>query len=158
MYKGGIMTSIRNMNLIMWFVVTASACFIGCGDFESADDVQKTTFVIHADESMALVSSETTSQAEDELLTDKRDASHQRNDAEENAPSPRDPQDDPETARLTCHATASDDDGGSPTISSRSAYCWMRCDCGSFSLRIRYTCGEQVAECWKYCDKFPGLK
>ena len=152
------MAGIRKMYLIMWIVCTASACLLGCGDFEAVDDVQSTTFVIHADESMALVRSESTSQAEDELLTDQRDASHERNDAEERAPSPRDPQDDAETAKLTCHGTATDADGGTPTISSRSAYCWTRCDCGSFSLRIRYNCGDSVPVCWKYCDMFPGLK
>ncbi len=144
------MAGIRKMYLIMWVVFTASACLIGCGDFESADDVQTTTFVIHADESMALVRSESTSQAEDELFADERDASHERNDAEERASSPRAPQD--------TLATVSDPDGGTPDISSRSAYCWTSCDCGSFSLRIRHTCGEPVAACWKYCDKFPGLK
>ena len=146
------------MYLIMWVVLTASVCLIGCGEFESANDVQRTTFVIHADESMALVRSESTSQSEDELLADEWEASHTRNDTEERPSSSRKPRNEAESANIVCTGTASDPDGETPHISSRSAYCWTRCDCGSFSLRIRYTCGEPVAACWKYCDKFPGLK
>ena len=143
------MAGFRKIYVFSCLVITASVWLLGCGDLESLDDPHSTTFVIHADESMALVRSESTSRGEYEQSIDEQEAPPERNEAQERTSSEREPQVRSETV---------DADGGTPTIANRSAYCWTSCDCGSFTLRIRYTCGGSVPVCWKYCDKFPGLK
>jgi hypothetical protein len=164
------MAGFRKIYVFSCLVITASVWLLGCGDLESLDDPHSTTFVIHADESMALVRSESTSRGEYAQSIDEQEAPPERNEAQERTSSEREPQvtservtdadgGSPTLADLDGGSpTPADLDGGTPTLANRSAYCWTSCDCGSFTLRIRFTCGGSVPVCWKYCDKFPGLK